>query len=105
MTLEQTISAVEEIINQHRVEIPDDLLKTISAKACNEKGSFGYFNGRTVIENDGEFRLIVYRVAHSDHHYYISFDSINGFERIVVDVDDIGEFCEKITDVQDIAIV
>lgn len=105
MTLEQTISAVEEIINQHRVEIPDGLQKTVASRAHSAEQRYGYFNGREVVSNLHTFRLTIKRISKSSDHYLAEFSTNGSNELIFVNVDDLDEFCEKITDIQDIAIV
>lgn len=105
MTLEQTISAVEEIIEKNRVEIPEDLMGTISSKAHARVHGFGYFNGRKVVSNTATLKVVVYRLSKSTEHYFINFDRNGSAEKIVVNVDNIEQFCDEIADVQDVAIV
>ena len=105
MTLEQSISAVESIIEQYRIEIPEDLMKTIDSKSHARVNGFGYFNGRKVISSVHTFNLRVKRISKSTNHYVVEFSTDGENEMSIVNTENIDEFCDKIADIQNVVVL
>jgi len=105
VTLDQTVAAVEEIIDQHRVNVPGDLHEVIEGRTCGSVGRFGYFDGRTVQTGVRSLRVSVKRIVKSDEHFVVKFWHDGEKELVIVNLNDKQEFCDEIADVQDVAVV
>ena len=105
MTLDQTVSAVEEIIDQHRVDVPEDLQGVIESRTCGSEIQFGYFDGRTVKAGVRSLRVSVKKIAGSDEHLMVSFWHDDEKELVLVNPNNQQDLCDEIADVQDVAIM
>jgi hypothetical protein len=105
VTLDQTVAAVEEIIDQYRVDVPGDLHEVVESRVCGEVRRFGYFDGRTVKTGVRSLRVSVKRIVKSDEHFMVRFWHDGEKESVIVNLNDKQEFCDEIADVQDVAVI